>query len=372
MPIYLDRHDIPDEITAEHVAEMHQKDLEVQHEFGCRGFTYWFDEKRKTGFCLIEAPNKEALIKMHDHAHGAIPSEIIEVEERFVEAFLGRLEDPVKTKDEELIIRESAFRVIMLSRVKMTSLLRRDHNGDDIQGFNKSIVHLLKRHRGRIVETDHNHFLFSFVSLSNALECALEMQSEFEKFTGHSSDSGLHLKIGLSCGVPVNKKEKLFEDHISLSSDLCEGVSGKIAISYEIKNLAQSEQLNLTNEKKLVHALTYSEEQFLVQFMDHLSRHWQKTDLNLEDICENLGLSQSKLYRLMKSIAAKSPNTFIRDYRLDKALELLRIQKDNISEIAFDTGFNSPSYFSKCFLQKYGMLPSSYLKMLANPSLSRP
>ena len=74
MPIYLDRHDTPEEITPEHVAEMHQADLKVQDEFGCRGFTYWFDNKRKSGFCLIEAPNKEALIKMHNLLHSLTPN----------------------------------------------------------------------------------------------------------------------------------------------------------------------------------------------------------------------------------------------------------------------------------------------------------
>ena len=83
MPIYLDRHDAPDHVTAEHVAEMHIADLACQDQFGCKGFTYWFDEKRHAGFCLIEAPNREAIEKMHDHAHGDIPAQIIEVEKEF-------------------------------------------------------------------------------------------------------------------------------------------------------------------------------------------------------------------------------------------------------------------------------------------------
>ena len=198
MPIYLDRHDTPNEITPEHVAEMHQKDLEIQHEFGCRGFTYWFDDKRKTGFCLIEAPNKDAIIKMHNHAHGAIPSEIIEVEEHFVEAFLGRLGDPEKKGGDNLIIRESAFRIIMVTHIKMTSLKQKNQNEEDLQAYNHKIVHIVKSHYGRIVNKEYKRILVSFVSVSNALNCAVELQSEFENFVGHSIDSGLHLKIGLS------------------------------------------------------------------------------------------------------------------------------------------------------------------------------
>ena len=59
MPIYMDRHDLNDAITAEHVANIHQEDLKIEHEFGCKGLTYWFDDHRKTAFCLIKAPNKE-------------------------------------------------------------------------------------------------------------------------------------------------------------------------------------------------------------------------------------------------------------------------------------------------------------------------
>ncbi len=104
MPIYMDRHDLTEDINADHVAKIHQEDLKVEHQFGCKGLTYWFDDKRKTAFCLIDAPNKKALQDMHDHAHGAIPTNIIEVDPNLVESFLGRIEDPDKTKNAELKI----------------------------------------------------------------------------------------------------------------------------------------------------------------------------------------------------------------------------------------------------------------------------
>ena len=104
MPIFMDRHDISDAITAENVAQLHQEDLKIQDQFGCRGLTYWFDRKRKTAFCLIEATNKNAILRMHNQAHGQVPHEIIEVEPSIVESFLGRIEDPEKAKNTELNI----------------------------------------------------------------------------------------------------------------------------------------------------------------------------------------------------------------------------------------------------------------------------
>src|SRR6185295_6890355 len=115
MPIYMDRHDVSEAVTAEHVAQLHQQDLKVQDQFGCRGITYWFDDKRKTAFCLIEAPNADAIRKMHDEAHGDVPYSVIEVDPGVVEVFLGRISDPEKAADTELnIIDDPAFRTIMV------------------------------------------------------------------------------------------------------------------------------------------------------------------------------------------------------------------------------------------------------------------
>src|SRR5881396_2139747 len=114
MPIYMDRHDVSESVTADAIAQLHQADLKIQDQFGCRGLTYWFDEKRKTAFCLIEAANAQAIYEMHSQAHGQVPHSIIEVDASIVESFLGRIEDPEKAKDTTLnIINDPAFRTIM-------------------------------------------------------------------------------------------------------------------------------------------------------------------------------------------------------------------------------------------------------------------
>ena len=367
MPIYLDRHDTPNEITAEHVAEMHQKDLEVQDEFGCRGFTYWFDDKRKTGFCLIEAPNKKALEKMHHHAHGAVPSQIIEVDEELVNVFLGRLNDPEKNGKDDLIIRETAFRIIMFCQVKTSSLFNNKKSLNDLQGFNKATRHLIKRNGGSMVEKDANGILVSFVSVSKAIQCALELQKEFMQYLGHSVDSGYHLKIGLNGGVPVTSKPQLFEDAIQLAKAFCDVGRGKIVISTEVKILADNEDLKMDTNKDLIHVLSRSEELFLSNLSEFMEKSWQDPNLKIDDFCSHLGCSKSKFYRILTSISGKAPNSFIKDYRLEKALNYLTEQKGNISEIAFDSGFSSPAYFSKCFLERYHILPSAFTKRMADP-----
>ena len=125
MPIYMDRHDVSDSVTAEILADLHQKDLKVQHQFDCRGLTYWFDDKRKTAFCLIEAPHKNAIIEMHNKAHGDVPHSIIEVDTSIVESFLGRIEDPKRARDTGLNIIIS-FLLSQLQRQHMLLLIFRN------------------------------------------------------------------------------------------------------------------------------------------------------------------------------------------------------------------------------------------------------
>ncbi|HEX2172703.1 MAG TPA: DUF4242 domain-containing protein, partial [Dehalococcoidia bacterium] len=93
MPIFLDRHDLRG-LTAADIAEAHRKDLEVQARYGVRFLTYWFDEARGTGFCLIDAPDIETAMRVHDEAHGDVATDVIEVDLSAVEAFLGRVSDP--------------------------------------------------------------------------------------------------------------------------------------------------------------------------------------------------------------------------------------------------------------------------------------
>jgi hypothetical protein len=81
MPVFMDIHRGVEGLTAQAVAGAHQKDLEIQRSHGVDYQHYWFDEASGTVFCLVEAPSKEAAIKVHKEAHGLMPDEIIEVKQ---------------------------------------------------------------------------------------------------------------------------------------------------------------------------------------------------------------------------------------------------------------------------------------------------
>ncbi len=81
MPLYMDIHKGVEGLTPEAVAEAHQKDLEVQGEFGVKFLKYWFNEEDGTVICLSKAPSKEAADAVHRKGHGLVADEIIEVKE---------------------------------------------------------------------------------------------------------------------------------------------------------------------------------------------------------------------------------------------------------------------------------------------------
>ncbi|MGB5322771.1 nickel-binding protein [Lutimonas sp.] len=364
MPIYMDRHDLEAGVNAEHVAHIHQEDLKIEHEFGCKGLTYWFDDERKTAFCLINAPSKEALMEMHNKAHGAIPNSIIEVDPGIVESFLGRIEDPEKGNNSDLnIVNDAAFRVLMVSEVVFRSLEHREQfvNGEYCQEFHLKIQHLVEKYHGRVVKDKLFSTLISFRSVSEALGCAMLFQVAFKSLDVTSLE--VRLKIGISAGMPVSQGESIFEETIEMAGRLCRAVKGQIILSSEVQHLYDSEPVRDTTHVGLLRSLAPADEKFLNLFIDFLESSWNRSHLKVDDFSSVVGLSKSQLYRKIKFITGKSLNIFLKEYRLKKALKLLDGKKGNISEIAFDSGFNSPAYFSKCFYESYGMLPSKYMNL---------
>ncbi|UCD61638.1 MAG: DUF4242 domain-containing protein [Flavobacteriaceae bacterium] len=365
MPIYMDRHDIPAEITAEHVALMHQEDLKVQHLYGCKGMTYWCDTERHTAFCLIEAPNREAIQSMHNHAHGDFPHDIIEVDPNLVESFLGRIEDPQKDENQELnIIDDPAFRVIMVLETS-DYLHRLDTHQLSMftQKFHRSVAKSVKHFEGSIVRENDKSYLISFKSVTNAVLCALKIQESFKYSYPKLERDNQRLKIGLCTGSPVTEKDGLFSESIKLATQMCELIQGQIIISPSVKTLYKNENRNAVIDHQLIRTLRPKEVLFVNKLVQFCERNWNKSNFNIITLCKELGHSKSQLYRKIKKLTGKSPITLIREYRLHKALELIHNQQGNISEIAFESGFNSLAYFSKSFFEMFGILPSKYAQM---------
>ena len=214
MPIYMDRHDVSEAVTAEIVAQIHQEDLKIQHKFGCRGLTYWFDDSRKTAFCLVEAPDENAIIRMHQQAHGQVPHQIIEVDTAIVESFLGRIEDPEKALNTGLnIINDPAFRTIMVVTIEHHSFRDFDPYSSisKVQQVYKQAIEILKLFEGNLVQQNGDGFLVSFQSVTKAVLCALKIQENYKSFRTQYPVNFTELSIGLHAGVPVTGKKQFLK-----------------------------------------------------------------------------------------------------------------------------------------------------------------
>lgn len=361
MPIYMDRHDVSVEVTAEIVAALHQADLKIQDKYNCRGITYWFDDVRKTAFCLIEAPNKLAIQRMHDNAHGEVPHHIIEVDGRIVESFLGRIEDPKKSTNTKLnIINDPAFRTILYLELSYPILNGTETNW--LQRHISTVCDELTNFEGRLVTQHKTSLLASFNNVSNAVNYTLAIQKKIKTSYTTFDKTLIKVHMGMSAGTPVTHSNGFFIDTIKTAKRFCKASDDTIIISSEIKDLYESEHIDNRLTNPTINVLNTKDEQFLNALYDYIDAHWENPMLEVKDFCLNLGYSKSQFYRKMMALIGKSPNAFLKEYRLKKALALLQLETFSITEIAFKTGFNSGAYFSKCFFNHFKILPSAYLK----------
>ena len=102
------------------------------------------------------------------------------------------------------------------------------------------------------------------------------------------------------------------------------------------------------------------------EFIDQLHRIIRKnipnTELNVDSIASEMGLSRSAFYKKVKHLTGFAPIDLIKEFRLSHAAELLQTTHLSIAEIAFRSGFADPGYFGKCFRKRYGMSPREYLQ----------
>ncbi len=105
---------------------------------------------------------------------------------------------------------------------------------------------------------------------------------------------------------------------------------------------------------------------FLKKAVTIIEEYLDDTEFNVEKFAREMGLSRTQLHRKLKALTNKSATDFIRFVRLQRAAQMFREGYDNVTEVAFATGFNSPSYFSKHFKALFGMSPMAYIRQYKN------
>ena len=122
-----------------------------------------------------------------------------------------------------------------------------------------------------------------------------------------------------------------------------------------LKHLFQG---NRSAEKEIEESqLDSRDKQFMKQLHDIIQANLSNCDFSVEDIGQEIGLSRVQLYRKVKAMTGASVVELLRKARLAKAKRLLESRSKSVSEVAYEVGFSTPSYFSKCFKEEFGMLP---------------
>jgi two-component system, sensor histidine kinase ChiS len=133
-----------------------------------------------------------------------------------------------------------------------------------------------------------------------------------------------------------------------------------------IKNLIdlrQQLQQHLNREMTLQPtkiSVSQLDQDFLKDLQDVIEKHISEPDFNVDFMAKKLYMSASSLYRKVMALTGDSPNGFIRTYRLKLAAKLLKNGFGSVTEVAFEVGFNSRSYFAKCFKDKFHVSPTEY------------
>lgn len=156
------------------------------------------------------------------------------------------------------------------------------------------------------------------------------------------------------------QREKGYET--GADSYLTKPFSGQVLLS-RIDNLLRSRTLlrSLFSGDKAEAAeeerLCSQDKTFVTRLREIIQQHLADSDFSVERLGEEIGLSRVQLYRKVKVLTGKTPVELLRKARLMKARTMVTTTDRSIAEIAYATGFTSPSYFNKCFKDEFGVSP---------------
>lgn len=102
----------------------------------------------------------------------------------------------------------------------------------------------------------------------------------------------------------------------------------------------------------------------LEKILKYINTNISNSELNSEKLAKEMGVSRMTLHRKLKLLTGQTTNELIRGIRLKEAAYQIENSTKNISDICYEVGFNSPSYFTSCFSEQYGMTPTEYQKKI--------
>lgn len=261
-----------------------------------------------------------------------------------------------------------------------------------IIGNNKNPVDLKERigravmqYRGNIVEYNDNIFVATFEGPSKGAHCSIDLIDNLQRLNVQLA-IGIHIR---ECAAQeahfISTKTQAFVESI-----LNQAQPNQIVITSAVKFLLSgaglsfkkhntipepnsdeplslfiiTDHLSLTEQPSNSFNLAHHplNDSFLENVLQCIDEHLSNELFGVEMLCTEIGVSERQLQRKLKAITNKSPNQLITSVRLHRAKQLILAHEHNMSEIAFQTGFTNPSYFSKCFKKEFALSPSEFLQ----------
>ncbi len=241
----------------------------------------------------------------------------------------------------------------------------------------------IAQYRGRIERDSASSYTATFDGPSKAVHCAMELRSALEE-----------LELSVCQAIHIGECVRNHSHHlggraIKITDDVMSmGSWGEILITQTVQHLLSGAGIETkahdviqtpSHRKMEILAVKEAPDQyaanissqpyypipsarnhsFLENVLQSIEDHLGDELYSIQVLCREVGVSERHLQRKLKSITNKSPNQLIRSVRLHRAKELILQDDRSISEIAYHTGFNSLSYFTKCFKKEFGVNPSS-------------
>ena len=178
----------------------------------------------------------------------------------------------------------------------------------------------------------------------------------------------------LTCHIPVIiLSAKSSDDSKLLGMD--SGADDYIAKPFNIQILKKKVKRFIENQQRIKDyfrqkltispkdvTVTSQDEKLLSRVMEIIEANISNAEFTVEDFTKEIGMGNTQFYTKLKAITGMSANNFLRAMRLKRALQYMEAGVTSISEIAYDVGFNNPKYFSKCFKEEFGKVPSDFIK----------
>jgi DNA-binding response OmpR family regulator len=168
-----------------------------------------------------------------------------------------------------------------------------------------------------------------------------------------------------------NEEEDRIEAYDSGADGFINKPFNMALLNANIKNLLKAKERKAADFKKQfvfeLKSMNYTsvDEEFLQKAIDCVHSHLDDANFDQKHFMKEMGVSKSTLYKKLKSLTGLNTSAFIKNIRLKAACKIIdEKQKIRISELAYAVGFNNSKYFSACFKNEFGMIPSEYLEKI--------